>query len=331
MTSSRNNVAVSEELDEIDGQIADLFRALSLTRSKTQIDRVGSWKSLQGRCANDMDVPYIINDTRSNICHMNLKIPSRREEVKELEYTVDAGTIKTLNEKKQSMVKELNSYVALKKQYASNIENKRVDLITRVHNNNAAASFYSMDLLHEFLRTIDYMYISAMTNQQLMDNGHQMMDETDQAIERSKKVVHETVNVGTETAAALKAQTEQMSRIVNELDSIHFSIKKASQLVKEIGRQGSNIENKRVDLFGGPAEGFEEDNGLLASSMTNQQLMDNGHQMMDETDQAIERSKKVVHETGQQYLISCEITPQMIVGPILRENVPQMAVRLSSV
>jgi len=32
-------------------------------------------------------------------------------------------------------------------------------------------------------------------------------------------------------------QTEQMSRVVNELDSIHFSIKKASQLVKEIGRQ----------------------------------------------------------------------------------------------
>jgi len=78
------------------------------------------------------------------------------------------------------------------------------------------------------------------------------------------------MNVGTETAAALKAQvcffsyfqkepivllccpirngkgnfglfllhqTEQMSRVVNELDSIHFSIKKASQLVKEIGRQ----------------------------------------------------------------------------------------------
>ncbi|RRT63646.1 hypothetical protein BHE74_00043213, partial [Ensete ventricosum] len=78
---------------------------------------------------------------------------------------------------------------------------------------------------------------SSMTNQQLMDTGHGMIDETDQAIERSKKVVEETVNVGAETAASLKAQTEQMSRIVNELDSIHFSIKKASQLVKEIGRQ----------------------------------------------------------------------------------------------
>lgn len=28
-----------------------------------------------------------------------------------------------------------------------------------------------------------------------------------------------------------------MSRIVNELDSIHFSIKKATKLVKELGRQ----------------------------------------------------------------------------------------------
>ncbi|CAL5408190.1 unnamed protein product [Camellia sinensis] len=73
-----------------------------------------------------------------------------------------------------------------------------------------------------------------MTNQELIDNGNRMMDETDQAIERSKKVVHDTINVGIDTAAALTAQTEQMSGIINELDAIHFSIKKASKLVKEI-------------------------------------------------------------------------------------------------
>ncbi|KAI3698958.1 hypothetical protein L2E82_42898 [Cichorium intybus] len=39
------------------------------------------------------------------------------------------------------------------------------------------------------------------------------------------------------TSLSLAKQTEQMRRIVNELYSIHFSIKKASQLVKEIGRQ----------------------------------------------------------------------------------------------
>ncbi|KAI3768123.1 hypothetical protein L2E82_18555 [Cichorium intybus] len=49
-------------------------------------------------------------------------------EVKDLEHTISPDNSKILNEKIQSMVKELNSYVALKKQYASNIENKRVDL-----------------------------------------------------------------------------------------------------------------------------------------------------------------------------------------------------------
>nr|POF10959.1 putative plant snare 11 [Quercus suber] len=57
----------------------------------------------------------------------------------------------------------------------------------------------------------------------------------------SKATVQDIINVGTATAAALKAQTEQMSRVVNELDYIHFSIKKASQLVMELGGQGLKI------------------------------------------------------------------------------------------
>jgi hypothetical protein len=43
-------------------------------------------------------------------------------------------------------------------------------------------------------------------------------------------------------------QTEQMSKVVNELDSIHFSIKKASQLVKEIGRQVSTSQSTLFSL-----------------------------------------------------------------------------------
>ncbi|KAF3774441.1 putative plant SNARE 11 [Nymphaea thermarum] len=41
-----------------------------------------------------------------------------------------------------------------------------------------------------------------------------------------------------------------MNRIVNELDSIHFSIKKASQLVKEIGRQGKKRGTTGFQLVG---------------------------------------------------------------------------------
>ncbi|KAK1359122.1 hypothetical protein POM88_043596 [Heracleum sosnowskyi] len=88
---------------------------------------------------------------------------------------------------------------------------------------------------------------STMSNQELITAGNKTMDETDQAIERSKQVVHQTVEVGTQTASTLKGQTDQMGRIVNELDTIQFSIKKASQLVKEIGRQVAT--DKCIMLF----------------------------------------------------------------------------------
>ncbi|CAK9138841.1 unnamed protein product [Ilex paraguariensis] len=91
------------------------------------------------------------------------------------------------------------------------------------------------------------------------------------------KVVRQTIEVGTQTATTLKGQVsinrqaspffcwsrilptlmsishqsrtcaaEQMGRIVNELDTIQFSIKKASQLVKEIGRQIMHPNNKSI-------------------------------------------------------------------------------------
>uniref|UniRef100_A0A7N2N675 t-SNARE coiled-coil homology domain-containing protein n=1 Tax=Quercus lobata TaxID=97700 RepID=A0A7N2N675_QUELO len=87
--------------------------------------------------------------------------------------------------------------------YVSNLENKRIDLFDR------GTKGCGED---------NVLLAPSMTNQQLVGSGNWMMDETDQAIERSKK-------------------TEQMGQVVNELDSIHFSIKKASQLVKELGRQ----------------------------------------------------------------------------------------------
>ncbi|XP_057511603.1 novel plant SNARE 11-like [Actinidia eriantha] len=202
--------AITEELAEIDGQITDIFRALSNGFQKLEKIKDSNRQSRQ------------LEELTEKMRECKRLIKEFDREVKDLEYKNDPGTNKMLTEKKQSMVKELNSYVALKKQYASNLENKRVDLF------EGPDEGYGED---------NVLLASSMTNQQLMENGNRMMDETDQAIERSKKVVQDTVNVGTETAAALKAQTEQMSRIVNELDSIHFSIKKASQLVKEIGRQ----------------------------------------------------------------------------------------------
>ncbi|KNA16594.1 hypothetical protein SOVF_087780 [Spinacia oleracea] len=202
--------AISEELGEIDGQIIDIFRALSNGFQKLEKIKDSSRQSRQLEELTD----------KMRECKRLIKEFDR--EVKDLESRNDPNTSKTMHERKQSMIKELNSYVALKKQYATNLENKRVELF---------------DGPSEGVGEENVLLASAMTNEQLMDRGNTMMDETDQAIDRGKKIVHETINVGGETAAALKAQTEQMSRIVNELDSINFSIKKASKLVKEIGRQ----------------------------------------------------------------------------------------------
>ncbi|XP_068636286.1 novel plant SNARE 11-like [Aristolochia californica] len=202
----------SDELANLDGQISDILRALSNGFQKLEKIKDASRQSRQ------------LEELTGKMRDCKRLIKEFDREVKEEEGRNSPETIKLLNEKKQSMIKELNSYVALKKQYASTLENKRVDLFDGP---GGGDGFGEQNVL----------LASSMTNQQLMDNGNRMMDDTDQAIERSKKVVEDTINVGAETAAALKAQTEQMSRIVNELDSIHFSIKKASKLVKEIGRQ----------------------------------------------------------------------------------------------
>uniref|UniRef100_A0A803R5L0 t-SNARE coiled-coil homology domain-containing protein n=1 Tax=Cannabis sativa TaxID=3483 RepID=A0A803R5L0_CANSA len=201
--------SISEELAEIEGQISDIFRALSNGFQKLEKIKDSNRQSRQ------------LEELTEKMRECKRLIKEFDREVKDIESRNDPNTNRMLSEKKQSMIKELNSYVALKKQYTANLDNKKIDLFdgpTEGHDEE------------------NVLLASNMTNQQLMDNGHQMMNETDQAIERSKKVVQDTINVGTDTAAALKAQTEQMSRVVNELDSIHFSIKKASQLVKEIGR-----------------------------------------------------------------------------------------------
>ncbi|KAL6603482.1 hypothetical protein ACP70R_043843 [Stipagrostis hirtigluma subsp. patula] len=202
--------SVNEELAEIDGQIGDILRALQNGFQKLDKIKDANRRSRQLEELTDKmrDCKRLIKDFE-------------RVAKDEASHT-DPETARMLHDRKQSMIKELNSYVALKKQHAS--ENKRVDLF----DGPSVEDGYGEE---------NVMLASNMTNQQLMDRGNQLMDETDQAIARSKQTVQETVNVGTETAAALKAQTEQMSRVINELDSIHFSIKKASQLVKEIGRQ----------------------------------------------------------------------------------------------
>jgi len=219
------DLPMSPELEQIDGEIHDIFRALqngfqkmdkikdSNRQAKQLEDLTGKMKECK-RLIKEFD--RILKDEESN----------NPPEIN-----------KQLNDRKQFMIRELNSYVTLRKTYQSSLgnNNKRVELFDM----GAASS--------EPAAEDNIQMASAMTNQQLIDVGRNQMDQTDQAIERSKMVVAQTVETGAQTAATLTQQTEQMKRIGNELDSVHFSLKKASQLVKEIGRQVAT--DKCIMLF----------------------------------------------------------------------------------
>nr|ACU18868.1 unknown [Glycine max] len=205
------------------GEIRDNFRALANGFQK--LDKIKD----ANRQSNQLE--ELTDKMRE--CKRLIKEFDR--EIKDEEGRNPPEVNKQLNDEKQSMIKELNSYVALRKTYMNTIGNKKLELF----DNGAGVSVPTAEE--------NVQLASEMSNQELINAGTKTMDETDQAIEGSKQVVHQTIEVGTQTAATLKGQTEQMGRIVNELDSIQFSIKKASQLVKEIGRQVAT--DKCIMLF----------------------------------------------------------------------------------
>ena len=60
------------------------------------------------------------------------------------------------------------------------------------------------------------------------------MNQTDKSASRSKKIVHETIEMGTVTAGKLKEQTQKLDEITDELDELQFSVRKSMNLVRDI-------------------------------------------------------------------------------------------------
>uniref|UniRef100_A0A0D9VUD7 t-SNARE coiled-coil homology domain-containing protein n=1 Tax=Leersia perrieri TaxID=77586 RepID=A0A0D9VUD7_9ORYZ len=209
-----SDVPMSPELEQIDGEVQDIFRALQNGFQK--MDKIKD-SNRQAKQLEDLTA-------KMKECKRLIKEFDRI--LKDEESNNPPEVHKQLNDRKQYMIKELNSYVTLRKTYQSSlVNNKNVVLVDMGAGSSEPTAEDNIQMA------------SDMTNQQLMDAGREQMTQTDQAIDRSKMVVAQTIEVGTQTASALNQQTEQMKRIGNELDTVHFSLKKASQLVKEIGRQ----------------------------------------------------------------------------------------------
>ncbi|KAK5840588.1 hypothetical protein PVK06_009491 [Gossypium arboreum] len=173
---------MSPQLEQIHGEIRDLFRALSngfqrLDKMKDSNRQSKQLEELTGKMRE---------------CKRLIKEFDR--EIKDEESKNPPEVNKQLNDEKQSMIKELNSYVAMRKTYMNTLGNKKIELFDM----GAGVSEPTADE--------NVKMASSMSNQELVDHGMKTMDETDQAIERSKKVVEQTIEVGTQTAGTLKGQ-----------------------------------------------------------------------------------------------------------------------------
>jgi novel plant SNARE len=144
-----------------------------------------------------------------------------------------------INRKKKQMVQELNRFVTMKKSAQNAIAEKQAAIAetTRVSSSSVAkvsrlaGVLPTFEKVHEIKESDD---LREMDSQQLVYHGRGLMNQTDKSVSRSKKIVHETIEIGAATAGRLKDQTRQLDEITDELDELHFSIKKSLMIVRDI-------------------------------------------------------------------------------------------------
>lgn len=69
-----------------------------------------------------------------------------------------------------------------------------------------------------------------------MELGRTQVKETDDALIRSERLVNDTIAIGAQTAETLQLQGKQLERVADDLDEIHFSMRKAKQVLRDMAR-----------------------------------------------------------------------------------------------
>ena len=159
-----------------------------------------------------------------------------KEEMTEGDSSVTTDTIQST---KKRMVSELNRFVTMKKSAQNAIAEKQAAIaeMTRVSSSSAAqvsrlaGVMPTFQKVHEIKESDD---LREMDSQQLVQHGRGMMNQMDKSVSRSKKIVHETIEMGTVTAGKLKEQTQKLDEITDELDELQFSVRKSMNLVRDI-------------------------------------------------------------------------------------------------
>ncbi|QDZ20121.1 vesicle transport v-SNARE protein [Chloropicon primus] len=139
-----------------------------------------------------------------------------------------------LSQRKAGLVKEIQTFVGLKKLATSQLNRIRSQPSSSSGANpfdvESGAGGSAID------NSVNPMRGKNLTNNELIQKGRKMMDETDDSLMRSVRVLEQTKQVGIDTAAALQEQTATAERIVNKLDEIEFTLKKSGMLIRHLTR-----------------------------------------------------------------------------------------------
>ncbi|GIL91658.1 hypothetical protein Vretimale_9586 [Volvox reticuliferus] len=135
----------------------------------------------------------------------------------EREARADGMPASELAARKKVMASELNGFIAMKNEFAQAEGNKG-------------------DLLSGAQPAESDLRLEAMSMQQLMSKGRKDIDDINQTINRAQRIAEDTKQVGTALGQTLADQTKKMEGIVNDLNEIEFTMKKASQIIRDITR-----------------------------------------------------------------------------------------------
>lgn len=85
-----------------------------------------------------------------------------------------------------------------------------------------------------FVRFFVTLQVKQMRMAELVEMGRGNIEETDESLMRSERLVNDTIAIGAQTAETLQGQGDQLAKISEDLDEIHFSNQKARQVIKDI-------------------------------------------------------------------------------------------------
>ncbi|KAI8473157.1 MAG: hypothetical protein J3K34DRAFT_361577, partial [Monoraphidium minutum] len=144
----------------------------------------------------------------------------------EREARIDGMPARELAERKRALVNELNSYIALKKNY-SGADEARGELLAGAAPGGGGEGGGGGG--GERGNPYD-----GMTMQELVKEGRRGMQETETTLTRTEKLVEDTLQIGQQTAATLHDQTQQLNKVVDDLNEIEFTVKKATKVIADI-------------------------------------------------------------------------------------------------